>query len=69
MKATVKSWKPRKHNLMAEHVPSDKTDLQIVEINKSNRGWTANTCMLQTSHPLYDHKECGESESEKVCLA
>lgn len=51
-------------------MPSDKTDAKITEINKKNLGWKANTCMLQTTHPDYDHKECGGSQAgEKISLA
>ena len=50
-------------------MPSDEMDVKITEINKKNLGWTANTCMLQTSHPDYDHKECGTQADEKISLA
>jgi hypothetical protein len=50
-------------------VPSDEMDAKITEINKKNLGWTANTCLLQTSHKDYDHKECGTVPDEKVNLA
>jgi len=53
---------------MAEHVPSDETDVKITEINKKKIGWKANTCMLQTSHPDYDHKECSHAD-EQISLA
>ena len=55
----TKDFKQRRANMKAEHVATDETDLMISEINKKNLGWTADVCMLQTSHPDYDHKECG----------
>ena len=41
-----------------DHVPSDKTDLEISEINRSNLTWKANVCMLQKTHPDYDAIKC-----------
>jgi hypothetical protein len=41
-----------------DHVPSDKTDLEILEINNSNLTWKANVCMLSKSHPQYDSIKC-----------
>ena len=40
-----------KRNHFTAHVPTEETDLEIMEINAANGSWTANTCMLTKEHP------------------
>ena len=50
-----------KKNPLLTHVPSDETDLEIMEINNQNGPWRANTCMLQKTHKHYgSHCEGGK---------
>lgn len=49
-----------KSNVFDDHVPSDQTDLEIMQINEQKLPWKANTCMLSKSHPARDSKKCDQ---------
>lgn len=57
--------------MFLNHVPSNQSDALIDKINNGNKTWEANACMLQESHPNYNHELCSDScpiESEFLDL-